>query len=221
MDLPEVLAGKRQGFVVETRHHPVTPDVLVVPQVVPEPGPAGDTACRAMQFNRFDDGLWRDKARRIDQALGLEVTLLGQGHLRPVDGRSETHLVLQRPAGMQCGVEGRQDTAHAVADQRDVFHARVLLHSANTIGNEVEYVVLKLQPGKIKPGEVSNEMFSGMDWFPTLLAAAGDAEVLWAHPEYRTRSIPPAVGGRQGYRTHYFWTVQVTVSCIDLFVSTT
>ena len=71
------------------------------------------------------------------------------------------------------------------------------------------------------PGEVSNEMFSGMDWFPTLLAAAGGAEVLWAHPEYRTRSIPPAVGGRQGYRTHYFWTVQVTVSCIDLFVSTT
>lgn len=99
MDLPEGLAGKRQGFVVETRHHPVTPDVLVVPQVVPEPGPAGDTACRAMQFNRFDDGLWRDKARRIDQALGLEVTLLGQGHLRPVDGRSETHQLLNGPPG--------------------------------------------------------------------------------------------------------------------------
>jgi arylsulfatase len=32
-------------------------------------------------------------------------------------------------------------------------------------------------PGKIKAGEVSNEMFSGMDWFPTLLAAAGDADV--------------------------------------------
>ncbi|MGQ0593772.1 MAG: arylsulfatase [Gammaproteobacteria bacterium] len=32
-------------------------------------------------------------------------------------------------------------------------------------------------PGKIKPGEVSNEMFSGLDWFPTLLAAAGDTEV--------------------------------------------
>jgi arylsulfatase A-like enzyme len=32
-------------------------------------------------------------------------------------------------------------------------------------------------PGKIKPGEVSNEMFSGLDWFPTLLAAAGDAQV--------------------------------------------
>ncbi|WP_460157138.1 arylsulfatase [Pseudomonas sp. S2_H10] len=32
-------------------------------------------------------------------------------------------------------------------------------------------------PGRIKAGEVSNEMFSGMDWFPTLLAAAGDTEV--------------------------------------------
>jgi arylsulfatase A-like enzyme len=32
-------------------------------------------------------------------------------------------------------------------------------------------------PGKIKAGEVSNEMFSGMDWFPTLLAAAGDTDV--------------------------------------------
>jgi arylsulfatase len=32
-------------------------------------------------------------------------------------------------------------------------------------------------PGHIKAGEVSNEMFSGLDWFPTLLAAAGDATI--------------------------------------------
>ncbi|UVE16050.1 arylsulfatase [Pseudomonas sp. LS44] len=32
-------------------------------------------------------------------------------------------------------------------------------------------------PNHIKPGEVSNQMFSGLDWFPTLLAAAGDTEV--------------------------------------------
>ncbi len=32
-------------------------------------------------------------------------------------------------------------------------------------------------PGHIKAGEVSNELFSGLDWFPTLLAAAGDATV--------------------------------------------
>ncbi len=31
-------------------------------------------------------------------------------------------------------------------------------------------------PGKIKPG-VSNEMVSGLDWFPTLLAAAGDKDI--------------------------------------------
>ena len=32
-------------------------------------------------------------------------------------------------------------------------------------------------PGHIKAGEVSNEMFSGLDWFPTLLAAAGDTTI--------------------------------------------
>jgi len=33
-------------------------------------------------------------------------------------------------------------------------------------------------PGKIKAGQVSNEIVSGLDWFPTLLAAAGDADVV-------------------------------------------
>ena len=32
-------------------------------------------------------------------------------------------------------------------------------------------------PGRIKAGEVSNEIFSGLDWFPTLLAAAGDTTI--------------------------------------------
>jgi arylsulfatase len=32
-------------------------------------------------------------------------------------------------------------------------------------------------PGHIKPGEVTNGLFSGLDWFPTLLAAAGDTTV--------------------------------------------
>ena len=32
-------------------------------------------------------------------------------------------------------------------------------------------------PGHIKPGQISNELFSGLDWFPTLLAAAGDATI--------------------------------------------
>ncbi|WP_028113398.1 arylsulfatase [Ferrimonas kyonanensis] len=32
-------------------------------------------------------------------------------------------------------------------------------------------------PGKIKAGEVSNEIMHHMDWFPTLLAAAGDDEI--------------------------------------------
>ncbi|HKV14222.1 MAG TPA: arylsulfatase [Reyranella sp.] len=32
-------------------------------------------------------------------------------------------------------------------------------------------------PGKIKAGEISTEMFSGLDWFPTLLAAVGDTTI--------------------------------------------
>jgi arylsulfatase A-like enzyme len=32
-------------------------------------------------------------------------------------------------------------------------------------------------PGRIKAGEISNEIVSGLDWFPTLLAAAGDATI--------------------------------------------
>src|SRR5947208_1405940 len=32
-------------------------------------------------------------------------------------------------------------------------------------------------PGHIKPGEVSNEIVSGLDWLPTFLAAAGDPDI--------------------------------------------
>jgi arylsulfatase A-like enzyme len=32
-------------------------------------------------------------------------------------------------------------------------------------------------PGKIKPGQVSNEMVAHLDWLPTLLAMAGDTQV--------------------------------------------
>jgi arylsulfatase A-like enzyme len=32
-------------------------------------------------------------------------------------------------------------------------------------------------PGHIQPGQVSNVIFSGLDWFPTLVAAAGDATI--------------------------------------------
>jgi arylsulfatase len=32
-------------------------------------------------------------------------------------------------------------------------------------------------PGHIQAGQISNEMFSGLDWFPTLLAAAGNATI--------------------------------------------
>jgi arylsulfatase len=32
-------------------------------------------------------------------------------------------------------------------------------------------------PGRIQPGSISNELISGLDWLPTLMAAAGDPEI--------------------------------------------
>ncbi|HMN45494.1 MAG TPA: arylsulfatase [Povalibacter sp.] len=32
-------------------------------------------------------------------------------------------------------------------------------------------------PGRIRPGAISNALFSGLDWFPTLVAAAGDTGI--------------------------------------------
>ncbi|MFL8991100.1 arylsulfatase [Pseudomonas sp. QLc11A] len=52
-------------------------------------------------------------------------------------------------------------------------------------------------PGKIKAGEVSNEMFSGMDWFPTLLAAAGETDV----KEKLLKGWAPTSGGNN-FKVH-------------------
>ena len=52
-------------------------------------------------------------------------------------------------------------------------------------------------PGRIRPGSVSNELFSGLDWFPTLLAAAGDTGVV----DRLRQGWQPQPGGRT-YRLH-------------------
>ncbi|MBB3105098.1 arylsulfatase [Azomonas macrocytogenes] len=46
-------------------------------------------------------------------------------------------------------------------------------------------------PNHIKPGEVSNQLFSGLDWFPTLLAVAGIADV----KDKLLNGWAPAAGG--------------------------
>jgi arylsulfatase len=50
-------------------------------------------------------------------------------------------------------------------------------------------------PGKIKPGQMSNEMVSGLDWFPTLLAAAGDATI-------KDRLLKGASMGAKTFKVH-------------------
>jgi arylsulfatase len=50
-------------------------------------------------------------------------------------------------------------------------------------------------PGHIKAGQVSNELFSGLDWFPTLLAAAGDTTV-------KDRVLKGAAIGNKNFKVH-------------------
>src|ERR1700746_2490378 len=50
-------------------------------------------------------------------------------------------------------------------------------------------------PGKIKPGTVENGIFSGLDWLPTLVAAAGN-------PHPLPHLLPGLQIGGQTYKNH-------------------
>ncbi len=50
-------------------------------------------------------------------------------------------------------------------------------------------------PGRIKPGTVSTTMISGLDWFPTLLAAAGDTDI-------KERLLKGASIGGKSFKVH-------------------
>lgn len=50
-------------------------------------------------------------------------------------------------------------------------------------------------PGKIKADSVSTQMFSGLDWFPTLLAVAGD-------PDIKDRLLKGADVGGKNFKVH-------------------
>ncbi|MCP1604893.1 arylsulfatase [Pseudomonas citronellolis] len=50
-------------------------------------------------------------------------------------------------------------------------------------------------PNHVKPGTVSNQMFSGMDWFPTLLAAVGDTDI-------KDRLLKGANIGGKNFKVH-------------------
>jgi arylsulfatase len=50
-------------------------------------------------------------------------------------------------------------------------------------------------PGKIKPGQVENGIFSGLDWFPTLLAAAGK-------PDITSQLLKGVQLGDRSYKNH-------------------
>src|SRR5262245_6852120 len=51
-------------------------------------------------------------------------------------------------------------------------------HTKGTVGEGGFRVPCMIRwPGKVKPGTVENGIFSGLDWFPTLMAAAGNPNI--------------------------------------------
>jgi arylsulfatase len=50
-------------------------------------------------------------------------------------------------------------------------------------------------PGHIKPGSVENQIFSGLDWFPTLVAAAGN-------PDINNQLLKGSQIGERTYKNH-------------------
>ncbi|MNJ20726.1 Arylsulfatase precursor [compost metagenome] len=50
-------------------------------------------------------------------------------------------------------------------------------------------------PGKVKPDVISTQMFSGLDWFPTLLAAVGDTDI-------KERLLKGADVGGKNFKVH-------------------
>ncbi len=50
-------------------------------------------------------------------------------------------------------------------------------------------------PGKIKPGTIENGIFSGLDWLPTFVAAAGD-------PDITSKLLKGAKFGDRTYKNH-------------------
>jgi arylsulfatase A-like enzyme len=50
-------------------------------------------------------------------------------------------------------------------------------------------------PGRIQPGSISNEMISGLDWLPTLMAAAGD-------PDIKDKLLKGHQAGNKTFKVH-------------------
>jgi arylsulfatase len=50
-------------------------------------------------------------------------------------------------------------------------------------------------PGKVEPGRVSNQLFSHLDWMPTILAACGD-------PDIKDKLLKGYTAGRKTFKVH-------------------
>ena len=85
-------------------------------------------------------------------------------------------------------------------------------------------------PGKVAPGSVSIDIMSHLDWFPTLLAAAGDpdiAEKLKKGHKAGGKTFKvhldgynflPHITGNQAQGPRYEFLYLVTMHCLQAFV---
>ena len=56
-----------------------------------------------------------------------------------------------------------------------------------------------MQPGKVPAGKVENGMISGLDWFPTFVAAAGDPNIVEELKQGKTLGDPSYKVHLDGY----------------------
>ena len=57
-------------------------------------------------------------------------------------------------------------------------HDAVPRHQGHRVRRRLPLPCIARWPGKIKPGTVENGIFSGLDWLPTLVAAAGNPNIV-------------------------------------------
>ena len=107
----------------------------------------------------------------VSQAQGMANAIMDR---RPLDGfKSKAEIesmMITPPGGTVAGITA--DTyRRSIRDLITVYAWRDHFQGGFRVPCIVRW------PGKIKPGTVENGLFSGLDWFPTLVAAAGNPNI--------------------------------------------
>lgn len=80
-------------------------------------------------------------------------------------------------AGGMAGLDGQAGLLLKKLDDLGIANNTLVLYTAAGAKGALRVPCLIRWPGRIKAGQVSNEIISGLDWLPTFLAAAGEPDV--------------------------------------------